>query len=112
MFHTSICAGLNICTSSSILPEAGEKRQSNSHETTITHAAGVPNLSRSALNSSEWAAAFDHLDVAVIGSSDCVHHPVPDARLPPSHKAVAAGRVRPIALWQVAPWRTGPQHPE
>lgn len=44
--------------------------------------------------------------------SDGIHHPVPDACFPPSHKAVIAGGARAIAFGENAPWRTGAQHPE
>jgi hypothetical protein len=57
-------------------------------------------------------SAVDHLDVAVMGGSDGIHHPIPDARLPPSHEAVVAGGSRAVAFGQVTPWRTGSQHPE
>ena len=56
--------------------------------------------------------AVDHLDVAVRRDGDGVHQPVPDARFAPSHEAIVAGGARAIALGQIAPRRTGPQHPE
>lgn len=56
--------------------------------------------------------AVDHLDVAVVRGSDCIHQPVPDARLSPSHEAVVASGARAISFRQVTPWRTGSQHPE
>nr|AAA22087.1 unknown [Agrobacterium tumefaciens] len=57
-------------------------------------------------------SAVDHLDVAIIGSSDGVHHSVPDACFPPSYESVVAGGSRTIAFGQVAPRRTGSEHPE
>jgi hypothetical protein len=56
--------------------------------------------------------AVDHLDVAVMGSGDGVHHPVPNARFAPSHEAIVAGGPSAIALRQVTPWRTGAKYPE
>ena len=56
--------------------------------------------------------AVDHLDVAVVRGGDGVHQPVPDTCLPPSHEAVVAGGAWAVALRQVAPRRTGSQHPE
>lgn len=56
--------------------------------------------------------AVDHLDVAVVRRGDSVHQPIPDACLPPSHKAVVAGGARPVALGQVAPWCSRSKHPE
>lgn len=57
-------------------------------------------------------SAVDHLDVAIMCSGDGVHHPIPHACFAPSYKAVVAGRARAIAFRQVAPRRTGTQHPE
>jgi hypothetical protein len=57
-------------------------------------------------------SAVDHLDVAVVGSGDGIHHPIPDSSLSPSHEAVVAGCVRAIAFRQVAPRCTGSQNPE
>src|SRR3546814_719993 len=56
--------------------------------------------------------AVDHLDGAVVGGSDGVHQVVPYACLPPSGEAVVTGGTWAIALRQVAPRRTGTQHPE
>lgn len=56
--------------------------------------------------------AVNHLDIAVIGSGDSIHHPIPNARLSPSNEAVVAGGARAITLGQVSPWRTGSKHPE
>lgn len=47
-----------------------------------------------------------------MGGGDGPHHPIPHARFPPSYKAVVAGGARTIALGQIAPRRTGSQHPE
>src|SRR5690348_1122820 len=41
-----------------------------------------------------------------------LEHSHPDARLGPAVEAVVGGRVRAIALGQVAPRRSGPQHVE
>jgi len=56
--------------------------------------------------------AVDHLNVAVMGGRDGVHQPVPYVCLSPPHEAVIAGGAWTIALGQVAPWCTGPEHPE
>ncbi len=56
--------------------------------------------------------AVDHLDVAIVRGGDGVHQSIPNARLPPSIETVVAGSARAIALRQVAPRRTGAQHPE
>ena len=57
-------------------------------------------------------SAVDHLGSAVTGGGDGVHQPVPNTCLPPSHEAVVADGARTIALGQIAPWRSGSQHPE
>ncbi len=57
-------------------------------------------------------SAVDHLDVAVIGDRDRIHHTIPKPGLPPSYKAVVAGGSRAIAFGQIAPRRTGSQHPK
>ena len=57
-------------------------------------------------------SAVDHLDVAVVGSGDGIHHPIPDASFSPWHEAVVAGGARTVALRQVAHWRARSQHPE
>ncbi len=56
--------------------------------------------------------AVDHLNLAVVSLYDRVHNPVPDAGLAPAVEAVVAGRVRPVALQQVAPWRARAQNPK
>ena len=56
--------------------------------------------------------AVDHLDVAVVSGGNGVHHPIPSARLPPSHETIVAGGTRTIPLGKITPWRTGAQHPE
>jgi hypothetical protein len=56
--------------------------------------------------------AVDHLDVAVVGSGDGVHHLIPYTCFPPPHKAIVTGGAWPVAFGQIAPRRTGPQHPE
>lgn len=57
-------------------------------------------------------SAVDHLDVAITRGGDRIHHPIPDARFPPSHEAPVAGGARAVALRQAAPRRTRTQHPE
>lgn len=56
--------------------------------------------------------AVDHLDVAIVGSSDGIHHPIPDTCLPPPHEAVVAGGAWDVAFGQITPRRTGSQNPE
>ncbi len=56
--------------------------------------------------------AVDHLDLAVMGGGDGVHHSIPHTCFSPSREAVVAGRARAIAIGQVTPRRTGSQHPE
>jgi hypothetical protein len=56
--------------------------------------------------------AIDHLHLAAMGLGDGIHQPLPDARLAPSVEAIVSARVGPVALWQVAPRRSRPQHPE
>ena len=56
--------------------------------------------------------AVDHLDVAIIGSGDGVHHSIPDPRLPPSDKAIVTGSARAIAFGKITPRRAGSEHPE
>jgi hypothetical protein len=55
--------------------------------------------------------AVDHLDVAVVGSSDGIYHPIPDTCVPPSHEAIVSGGTWPVAFGQVAPRRAS-QRPE
>ena len=57
-------------------------------------------------------SAVDHLYVAIVGSGDGVHHPIPYARFSSAHEAIVTGGTRAITLRQIAPWRTGTQHPE
>jgi hypothetical protein len=52
------------------------------------------------------------LSIIWMAPADSVHQPVPDACLAPSIEAVVAGGAWTVALGQVAPRRTGPQHPE
>ena len=56
--------------------------------------------------------SVDHLDGAVMAFGEGLHDQVPDASHPPTNKPVVAGRVRPKALRQIAPWRARPQYPE
>ena len=57
-------------------------------------------------------SAVDHLDAAIVSGGNSVHHPVPDARLSPSHETVVAGGARAIAFGKVAPRSAGSKHPE
>jgi hypothetical protein len=47
-----------------------------------------------------------------MGLGEGFHDAVPDPSRPPADKAVIAGRVRPKALWQIAPRCAGAQYPE
>ena len=47
--------------------------------------------------------AVDHLHLAVVGFHDRVHHPISDAGFAPAVEAIVDGRVRTIALGQIAP---------
>ena len=71
-----------------------------------------PLFYRRGLLMSANGGAVDHLDFAIVRGGDGVHQPVPYACLPPSIEAVVTGCARAVALWQVAPRRTGSQHPE
>src|SRR5215471_10142775 len=55
---------------------------------------------------------IDHLNLAIVGLGNGVHQLIPNARFAPAIEAVVAGRVRAVALGQVAPWRTRAQNPE
>lgn len=57
-------------------------------------------------------SAVDHLDLAIVRGADGGHKPVPYTCLAPSVEAVVAGDGRSIALRQVAPRRSRPQHSE
>lgn len=52
------------------------------------------------------------MEVAIMCGRNGVHHPIPDPSLAPSHEAIVASGARAIEFRQVAPWRTGSQHPE
>jgi len=54
----------------------------------------------------------DHLHFAVVCLGDGIHQAIPDAGLSPTVEAIVGGRVRPVPLRQVAPWRACTQHPE
>ena len=56
--------------------------------------------------------AVDHLHLAVVRLHDGIHQAVPDARFAPAIEAVVGGRVRPVSLRQIAPWRACAQHPK
>lgn len=53
----------------------------------------------------------DHLQIAVVTLRDSLENPVPHAQLPPPHKAVVAGRGRPVALGDIRPGGTGSEPP-
>lgn len=53
-----------------------------------------------------------HLRVAVMAFGDGVHEAVPHTCFTPSDKAIVAGGAGAVSLWQIAPLRTGSQHPE
>src|SRR5258706_8929859 len=72
----------------------------------------IPLFCRRSLLVRPNGSAVDHLDVAIVGSGDGIHHPVPHACFAPAHEAIIAGRARPISLRQIARWRTGTKHPE
>jgi hypothetical protein len=55
---------------------------------------------------------IDHLDIAVISLCDRVHDAIPDACLAPAVEAVVAGRIGPVALWQIPPGHARAQDPE
>jgi hypothetical protein len=88
--------------------DLGREAASGATETMIC----IPLFCRRGLLVSANGGAVDHLDVAVVGGGEGLHHPLPDTRLPPSHEAIVAGGARAVTLGQVAPWRTGSQHPE
>src|SRR5919205_3347610 len=48
----------------------------------------------------------DHLHFAAMGLGHGVHQPVPDPGLAPPVEAIVGGRIRPVALRQIAPWRS------
>ena len=47
-----------------------------------------------------------------MGLGDGIHEAVPNTCFAPSDKAIVAGETWAVPLWQIAPWRTGSQHPE
>lgn len=55
-------------------------------------------------------SAVEHLDVAVIGGSDDIRHPIQNARDPPAHEAIVVSGARTISFGQVAPFSAGSQH--
>jgi hypothetical protein len=54
----------------------------------------------------------DHLHLTVMGFGDGIHEAVPHTCFPPSDKAIVARGSWAVSLWQIAPRRTGSQHPE
>src|SRR5262245_49943763 len=55
---------------------------------------------------------IDHLQPTIMGLGDGIHEAVPNTCFAPSDKAIVAGGAWAVPLWQIAPWRTGSQHPE
>ena len=54
----------------------------------------------------------DHLHGRVMGSSQRVHDPAPDARPPPANEAIVAGGIGTEAVRQIAPRCPGSQYPK
>jgi hypothetical protein len=54
----------------------------------------------------------DHLHFAAMGLGHGVHQLVPYPGLAPAIEAIVGGRIRRVALRQIAPWRSGSQNPE
>lgn len=50
--------------------------------------------------------------ITIMGLGDGIHEAVPNTCFAPSDKAIVAGETWAVPLWQIAPWRTGSQHPE
>jgi hypothetical protein len=48
--------------------------------------------------------SVDHLDGAIMSFGEGLHDHVPDASRSPTNESIVAGRVRPEACWQIAPW--------
>src|SRR5664279_720721 len=48
--------------------------------------------------------SVDHLDGAIMSFGEGLHDQVPDASRSPANEPVVAGRIRPNALRQIAPW--------
>ena len=71
-----------------------------------------PLFCRSGLLVGANGGAVDHLDVAVVGSGDGVHHPIPYTCFPPPHEAIVTGGAWPEAFGQIAPRRAGAKHPK
>jgi hypothetical protein len=55
---------------------------------------------------------IDQLQPTVMGLGDGIHEAVLNTCFAPSDKAIVAGGAWVAPLWQIAPWRTGSQHPE
>ncbi len=54
----------------------------------------------------------DHLHLAVVRLDDAIHQAIPDARFAPAVEPIVGGRIRPIPLRQIPPWRAGAQNPK
>ena len=54
----------------------------------------------------------DHLYGRVMGTTECIHNPAPDASPPPANEAIVAGGVRTKTVRHVPPWRPRLLHPK
>ena len=54
----------------------------------------------------------DHLYLAVVRLDDAIHQAIPDACFAPAVETIVGGRIRPIPLRQIPPWRAGAQNPK
>ena len=52
-----------------------------------------------------------HLDGSIMSGGKCVHDPPPYSGPSPPDETVIASGAWAIALWQIAPWCAGSQHP-
>jgi hypothetical protein len=71
-----------------------------------------PPFCRRALLMDANYGGIDHLQPTIMGLGDGIHEAVPNTCFAPSDKAIVAGGAWAVPLWQIAPWRTGSQHPE
>jgi hypothetical protein len=71
-----------------------------------------PPFCRRALLMDANYGGIDHLQFAIMGLGDGIHEAVPNTCFAPSDKAIVAGGAWAVPLGQIAPWRTGSQHPE
>lgn len=54
----------------------------------------------------------DHLHLAIVGLDHGIHQAIPNSGLAPTVEPIVGGRVRPVALRQVAPGSAGTQDPK